>query len=148
MVAMGTQGCNSIDIWNLRLELGRKLRQGVRTLIGRRRMGRWLRRKLRPSKMSIELHPRRCKKVLAAWAIGAGPFYYPEVIISDKNRKWAIFLRFIFSDGAYLLKFVQLISKALNKSDSITFFILTSRNSLLQESYSSMHNFIRLQVGR
>ena len=23
---------------------------------------------------------KRCKKVLAAWAIGAGPFYYPEVI--------------------------------------------------------------------
>ena len=24
-------GCNSMDIWNLRLELGRKLRQGLRT---------------------------------------------------------------------------------------------------------------------
>ena len=34
---------------------------------------------------------KRCKKVLAAWAIGAGPFYYPEVI-SNKNRKWAMFL--------------------------------------------------------
>ena len=27
-------GCNSIDIWNLRLELGRKLRQGLRTGLG------------------------------------------------------------------------------------------------------------------
>ena len=31
------QGCNSIDIWNLRLELRRKLRQGLRMRLGRRR---------------------------------------------------------------------------------------------------------------
>ena len=30
------QGCNSIDIWNLRLELGRKLRQELRTRLGTR----------------------------------------------------------------------------------------------------------------
>ena len=30
------QGCNSIDIWNLRLELGCKLRQGLRTCLGTR----------------------------------------------------------------------------------------------------------------
>ena len=42
-------GCNSIDIWNLRLELGRKLRQGLRTRLGRRRIERWLRHGLRPS---------------------------------------------------------------------------------------------------
>ena len=29
-------GCNSIDIWNLRLELGRKLGQGLRTRLGTR----------------------------------------------------------------------------------------------------------------
>ena len=29
-------GCNSIDIWNLRLELGCKLRQGLRTRLGTR----------------------------------------------------------------------------------------------------------------
>ena len=28
------QGCDSRDIWNLRLELGRKLRQGLRTRLG------------------------------------------------------------------------------------------------------------------
>ena len=28
------QGCNSIDIWNFRLELGRKLRQELRTCLG------------------------------------------------------------------------------------------------------------------
>ena len=27
------QGCNSIDMWNLRLELGRKLRQGSRACL-------------------------------------------------------------------------------------------------------------------
>ena len=42
------QGCNSIEIWNSRLELGRMLRQGLRTCLGRRRIGRWLRRGLRP----------------------------------------------------------------------------------------------------
>ena len=30
------QGCNSIDIWNLRLELGRKLGKGLRTRLGTR----------------------------------------------------------------------------------------------------------------
>ena len=29
-------GCNSIDIWNLRLDLGHKLRQGLRTYLGTR----------------------------------------------------------------------------------------------------------------
>ena len=29
-------GRNSIDIWNLRLELGRKLRQGLKMLLGTR----------------------------------------------------------------------------------------------------------------
>ena len=51
------QGCNSIDILNLRLELRHKLRQGLRTRLGRCRIGRRLRHGLRPSKMSIELHP-------------------------------------------------------------------------------------------
>ena len=32
-------GCNSIDIWNLRLEVGRKVRQGLRTHLGRQQMG-------------------------------------------------------------------------------------------------------------
>ena len=31
--------CNSIDIWNFRLELGRNLRQGLRTCLGRRQIG-------------------------------------------------------------------------------------------------------------
>ena len=53
----GELGSNSIDIWNLRLELRRKLRQGLRTRLGRRRVGKWLRRGLRLTKMSIELHP-------------------------------------------------------------------------------------------
>ena len=30
------QGCNSIEMWNLRLELGRKLRQKLRTRLGTR----------------------------------------------------------------------------------------------------------------
>ena len=42
-------GCNSIDIWNLRLELGRKLRQWLRKRLGRQPIERWLRRGLRLS---------------------------------------------------------------------------------------------------
>ena len=58
LVDDGPAGCNSIDIcWNLRLELRCKLRQGFRTCLGRRWMGQWLRRGLRPSKMSVELYP-------------------------------------------------------------------------------------------
>ena len=55
------QGCNSIDIWKLILdfELRLKLRQGLRMHLGRRWTEKWFRCKLRPSKMSIELHPRR-----------------------------------------------------------------------------------------
>ena len=49
LILYNGQGCNSKDIWNLRLELGRKLRQMLRTRLGRRRIGRWLNRGLRPS---------------------------------------------------------------------------------------------------
>ena len=46
-------GHNSIDIWNLRLEIRCNLRQGLRTCLGRRRIGRrlrlGLRRRLGPS---------------------------------------------------------------------------------------------------
>ena len=41
------QGCNSIENWNLRFELGHKLRQGLRTRLGRRWIGRRLRLGLR-----------------------------------------------------------------------------------------------------
>ena len=54
-------GCNSIDIWNLRL----KFRQGLMTRLGRCRIEKWLRCMLRPSKMSIELH---------LWLLSSLPF--------------------------------------------------------------------------
>ena len=49
------QGCNSIDIWNLRLELGRKLRQGVNDAFRKMPDGSMVKAVL---KMSIELPPR------------------------------------------------------------------------------------------
>ena len=66
------QGCNSIDISNLRLELRLKLRQRLRTRLGRCRIEKWLRCGLRcrlsPSKMSIALHPRsRMTTLLWHW---------------------------------------------------------------------------------
>ena len=33
-IGLNYLGCNSIDIWNLRLDLGRKLRCGLRTRLG------------------------------------------------------------------------------------------------------------------
>ena len=55
-----TLGCNSIDIWNLRLELGRKLRQGLRTRLGRCQIGPCLWCSLRPSlKYLLNYTPRR-----------------------------------------------------------------------------------------
>ena len=33
VLPLGELGCNSIDIWNLRLQLGRKLGQGLRTCL-------------------------------------------------------------------------------------------------------------------
>ena len=40
---MGMQGGNLIDIWNLRLELRLKLRQGLRTHLGNRLIRHWVR---------------------------------------------------------------------------------------------------------
>ena len=45
--AIVTQGGDSLDIWNLRLELECKLRQELRTCLGRFRIGCWIRQALR-----------------------------------------------------------------------------------------------------
>ena len=67
------QGCNSKDIWNLRIEIRRNLRQGLRTCLGRRRIGQWLRRGLRcglrPSKMSWVAPQASRAKMRRGWSM-------------------------------------------------------------------------------
>ena len=51
-------GCNSIDISNLRLELGFKLEQGLKTRLGMHSLAAMVKAVF---KMSIELHPRAAR---------------------------------------------------------------------------------------